>query len=55
MPEITIHHLLTHTSELGCSFLDPSDGPYHGPNVSDGLDQPGLSHAENLSRLAHFP
>ena len=54
-PEITIHHLLTHTSGLGYSFLDPPDGPYHRLNVSDGLDQPGLSLAENLSRLAAAP
>lgn len=54
-PEITSHHLLTHTSGLGYSFLEPSDGPYHKLNVSDGLDQPGLSLQENLSRLAAAP
>jgi CubicO group peptidase (beta-lactamase class C family) len=54
-PEITIHHLLTHTSGLGYGFLEPSDGPYHKLNVSDGLDRPGLSLDENLSRLAAAP
>ncbi|MCD4512061.1 beta-lactamase family protein [Brucella pseudogrignonensis] len=54
-PEITIHHLLTHTSGLGYSFLEPTDGPYHKLNVSDGLDQPGLSLHENLSRLQAAP
>lgn len=54
-PEITIHHLLTHTSGLGYGFLEPSDGPYHKLNVSDGLDQPGLSLQENLSRLGAAP
>ncbi len=54
-PEITIHHLLTHTSGLGYAFLEPSDGPYHKLNVSDGLDQPGLTLEENLSRLAAAP
>ncbi|WP_274425255.1 serine hydrolase domain-containing protein [Chelativorans sp. YIM 93263] len=54
-PEITIHHLLTHTSGLGYSFLEPSDGPYHKLNISDGLDQPGLSLQENLSRLGAAP
>lgn len=54
-PEITIHHLLTHTSGIGYSFLEPSDGPYHKLNVSDGLDQPGLSLEENLSRLGAAP
>lgn len=54
-PQITIHHLLTHTSGLGYGFLEPSDGPYHRLNVSDGLDQPGLSLPENLARLGAAP
>ncbi|RWR31898.1 class A beta-lactamase-related serine hydrolase [Sinirhodobacter populi] len=54
-PEITVHHLLTHTSGLRYSFLEPADGPYHKLNVSDGLDQPGLSLQENLSRLGAAP
>lgn len=54
-PEITIHHLLTHTSGLGYAFLEPSDGPYHKLNVSNGFDQPGLSLDENLSRVAAAP
>jgi CubicO group peptidase (beta-lactamase class C family) len=54
-PPITIHHLLTHTSGLGYSFLELPEGPYHRANVSDGLDQPGLSLDENLRRLASMP
>ncbi|MBX3583480.1 MAG: beta-lactamase family protein [Rhizobiaceae bacterium] len=54
-PEITIHHLLTHTSGLGYSFLEPADGPYHKLGVSDGLDQPGLPLEENLFRLKSAP
>ena len=54
-PAITIHQLLTHTSGLGYGFLEPVDGPYHRAGVSDGLDQPGLSLAENLERLAGVP
>lgn len=54
-PVITVHHLLTHTSGLGYGFLEPADGPYHQLQVSDGLDQPGLSLEENLSRLAAAP
>lgn len=54
-PAITIHHLLTHTSGLGYGFLEPVDGPYHRAHISDGLDQPGLSIAENLERLASVP
>lgn len=52
---ITVRHLLTHTSGLGYAFLEPPGGPYHTANVSDGLDQPGLSLEENLRRLASLP
>ena len=52
---ITVRHLLTHTSGLSYAFLEPRDGPYHAAGVSDGLDQPGLSIAENLRRLATLP
>ncbi|GLK62543.1 serine hydrolase domain-containing protein [Paracoccus kondratievae] len=54
-PEITIHQLFTHTSGLGYAFLEQADGPYHRLNISDGLDQPGLSLTENLSRLSAAP
>lgn len=54
-PDISIHHLLTHTSGLGYGFLEPSDGPYHRLGVSDGLDQPGLSLEDNLARLSLAP
>jgi CubicO group peptidase (beta-lactamase class C family) len=54
-PTITIRHLLTHTSGLSYAFHEAADGPYHQAKVSDGLDQPGLSIAENLKRLASVP
>lgn len=54
-PEITVRHLLTHTSGLGYAFLEPAGGPYHKLNISDGLDQPGLSLEENLNRLSAAP
>jgi CubicO group peptidase (beta-lactamase class C family) len=54
-PAITMHHLLTHTSGLGYAFLEEADGPYRALNISDALDQPGLSVEENLSRLAKAP
>lgn len=54
-PEITLRQLLTHTAGLSYRFLEPPDGAYHRLEVSDGLDQPGLSLAENLSRLAEAP
>lgn len=54
-PVITIHNLLTHTSGLGYGFLEPAGSAYHALNVSDGMDQPGLSLTENLRRIADAP
>jgi CubicO group peptidase (beta-lactamase class C family) len=55
-PEITVRQLLTHTAGLTYK-LNESDinGPYHRANVSDGMDQPGLSIQENLRRIASAP
>jgi CubicO group peptidase (beta-lactamase class C family) len=50
-PVITIRHLLTHTAGLTYKLFEPGAGPYHRANVSDGMDQPGLSMAENLARI----
>ncbi|WP_312166299.1 serine hydrolase domain-containing protein [Phenylobacterium sp.] len=50
--EIAIAQLLTHTSGLSYGFLQPDDGPYLKAGVSDGLDLPDRSMADNLSRLA---
>lgn len=54
-PEITLHHLLTHSSGLGYRFLEAETGPYARAGISDGMDQPGLSMAENLGRIAAAP
>jgi CubicO group peptidase (beta-lactamase class C family) len=54
-PVITIRHLLTHTAGLDYRFRQAADGPYHRADISDGLDQPGLSMAENLRRIASVP
>lgn len=52
VPEIRLRHLLTHTAGLSYGFLEPADSAYHRLKVSDGLDQPGLTLHDNLSRLA---
>lgn len=54
-PEITIHHLLTHTAGLSYRFQEPADSAYHRLGVSDGSDQPGLTMEENLARIAAAP
>jgi CubicO group peptidase (beta-lactamase class C family) len=50
-PVITIRHLLTHTAGLTYRLFEPGEGPYTQANVSDGMDQPGLSVEENLARI----
>ena len=55
-PRITVRHLLTHTAGLTYKLFETGgDGPYHRANVSDGMDQPGLSIQENLLRIASVP
>jgi len=50
-PAITIRQLLTHTAGLSYGFMQPDDGPYLKLKVSDGMDQPGLSFGDELSRI----
>ncbi|MDQ1199152.1 serine hydrolase domain-containing protein [Agrobacterium sp. SORGH_AS 787] len=54
-PDITLHHLLTHSSGLSYRFLEPEGSTYHLLDVSDGLDQPGRAMDDNLRRLAQAP
>lgn len=54
-PVITLHHLLTHTAGLSYGFLQPPNGPYPLAGISDGLDAPGRSFADNLARIAAVP
>ena len=54
-PVIRLHHLLTHTSGLRYRFFDPVGTGYDAADVSDGLDQPGLTWAENERRLVSVP
>ena len=39
VPDITIHHLLTHSAGLTYVFMEPPDGPYHRLHISSGLDR----------------
>jgi len=50
-PAITIRQLLTHTAGLSYGFMQPDDGPYLRLGVSDGMDKPGLSFDDELSRV----
>lgn len=54
-PEITVHHLLTHTSGLSYRYAEPAASAYHALGISDGLDQPWLSLEDNLRRLSQAP
>lgn len=54
-PVIKIRHLLTHTAGFDYASKQPADGPYTRAQISDGLDQPGVSLEENLRRLASVP
>lgn len=50
-PTITIKHLLTHTSGLNYGFAENANGEYHKLQVSDGLDNAGISLEENVRRI----
>lgn len=52
---ITIKQLLNHTSGLSYRFSEPKTSLYHALGVSDGLDNPTLTLAENLHRLSQAP
>ena len=54
-PDILIRHLLSHTSGLTYGFVQKPGHAYQRANVSDGMDQPGLSMEENLRRIASVP
>jgi CubicO group peptidase (beta-lactamase class C family) len=55
-PSITLRQLLTHTAGLSYRFFETDEnGPYARAGVSDGMDQSGITLAENLRRLASVP
>lgn len=52
-PDITLHHLLSHSSGLSYGFQEAAGSEYERFGVSDGLDCSGLTLAENLRRLGN--
>jgi CubicO group peptidase (beta-lactamase class C family) len=53
-PDITVRHLLTHTSGLDYGF-NALRGAFREHGVSNGLDCPGLAMDEQLRRLMQVP
>jgi CubicO group peptidase (beta-lactamase class C family) len=49
-PEITIHHLLTHSAGLTYVFIEPDDGPYHRLGVSSGFDRTDITDLDDFVR-----
>ena len=54
-PEITIHHLLTHSAGLTYVFMEPEDGPYHRLRISSGFDRTDADLDEFVRRIAAAP
>jgi CubicO group peptidase (beta-lactamase class C family) len=50
VPEITIHHLLTHSAGLTYVFIEPDDGPYHRLRVSSGFDRTDIKDLDDFVR-----
>jgi CubicO group peptidase (beta-lactamase class C family) len=55
VPEITIHHLLTHTAGLTYVFMEPPDGPYHRLRISSGFDRTDADLDEIVRRISAAP
>jgi CubicO group peptidase (beta-lactamase class C family) len=49
-PEITIHHLLTHSAGLTYVFIEPDGGPYHRLRVSSGFDRTDIRNLDDFVR-----
>ncbi|MBI6943818.1 beta-lactamase family protein [Pseudomonas putida] len=54
-PDISLHHLLSHTAGLGYGFEMATANHYAQAGISDGLDDVSFSLSENLRRLAEVP
>jgi CubicO group peptidase (beta-lactamase class C family) len=55
VPEITIHHLLTHSAGLTYVFMEPGDGPYHRLRISSGFDRSDANLDEIVRRISAAP
>jgi len=55
VPEITIHHLLTHSAGLSYVFMEPEGGPYHRLRISNGFDRTDADMDEIVRRLGAAP
>jgi CubicO group peptidase (beta-lactamase class C family) len=55
LPEITIHHLLTHSAGLTYVFMEPADGPYHRLRISSGFDRSDADLDEIVRRISAAP
>lgn len=55
VPPISIRHLMTHTAGLSYRFFEEENGPYARADVSDGMDDSGITLMENVRRIASAP
>ena len=55
VPDITVHHLLTHSAGLTYVFLEPPDGPYHQLRISTGFDRSDADLDEIVRRISAAP
>jgi CubicO group peptidase (beta-lactamase class C family) len=55
VPEIAIHHLLTHSAGLTYVFVEPPDGPYHRLRISSGFDRSDADLDEIVRRISAAP
>ena len=49
-PEVTIHHLLTHSAGLTYVFIEPDEGPYHRLRISSGFDRTDIADLDEFVR-----
>lgn len=55
VPEITIHHLLTHSAGFTYIFMEPEDGPYHRLRIPTGFDRSDADLDEVVRRISAAP